>query len=103
MNKFSNETYSRKVKELEEQGISTSDAQGIVDAEEIKINKIINMNNNEIDDLAEEALNIACLTIQNSLNINDGGYASIVFSDNEVKEKFIEYIKGEIQNKVNEL
>ena len=55
----------------------------------------------QIDDLAEEALNIACLTIQNTLKINDGGYAGMFFSDNEVKEKFIQYIKDEINNKVD--
>ncbi|ACT51262.1 hypothetical protein [Methylovorus glucosotrophus] len=90
--------YELRVKQLEEQGISTSDAQGIVDAEDLTI---MNMTDIQIDDLAEEALNIACLTIQNTLKVNDGGYAGMFFSDNEVKEKFIQYIKDEINNKVD--
>lgn len=63
---------------------------------------IINMTDIKIDNLAEEALNSACLTIQNVLHIEYGDFASIFFSDNEVKNKLIEYIKSEIQNKVNE-
>ena len=52
----------------------------------------------QIDDLAEEALNSACLAIQTRLGVDDGGFASMFFSDNEVKSKFIEYIKAEIHN-----
>ena len=97
-----NERYLKKVQALEEQGLTTSDAQGVVDAEELQNSRIINMNDNQIDDLAEEALNSACLTIQNAMNIKHGDFASIFFSDNEVKDKLIEYIKSEIKNKVNE-
>lgn len=63
---------------------------------------IINMTDIKIDNLAEEALNSACLTIQNVLHVEYGDFAGIFFSDNEVKNKLIEYIKSEIQNKVNE-
>lgn len=97
-----NERYLKKVQALEEQGYTTSDAQGIVDAEEMQNNKIMQMNTQQIDNLAEEALNSACLLIQEALNVKAGDYAGIFFSGSEVKDIFIEYIKGEIQNKVNE-
>ena len=48
--------------------------------QENKVYKMaINMTESQIDDLAEEALNIACLTIQNTLKVNDGGYAGMFF------------------------
>ncbi len=59
--------------------------------------------NKFIDDLAENALNSASLSIQTELEIDDGGYASMFFSDDEVRDKFIEYIKDEINNKIDEL
>lgn len=49
-----------------------------------------------IDELAEEALNAACYLMQTKLGVNDGGYASIIFSGGEVKQRFIDYINGEI-------
>lgn len=94
-----NARYLKKVQALEEQGLTTSDAQGVVDAEEMQDMKVINMNEKQIDDLAEEALNIACLTIQNAMNVKTGDLAGMFFSDNEVKQKFIEYIQSEINNK----
>lgn len=54
------------------------------------------MDENKIDDLAEEALNAACLLIQDSIGQTDGGVAGMFFSDNEVKEKFKEYIRLEM-------
>lgn len=58
---------------------------------------------NFIEDLAESALNVACLEIQNKIWINDGGYASMFFSDDSVRNKFKEYIMDEIDNKIEEL
>lgn len=52
----------------------------------------------EIEDLAEEALNAACLVIQTKLGVTDGGYASMFFSGDETREKFEDYIESEIRN-----
>ena len=52
----------------------------------------------EIRDLAEEALNDACLRIQNAVGQGDGGLASHVFSDNVVRDKLQAYILTEIQH-----
>lgn len=46
----------------------------------------------QVEDLAEEALNAACLVIQNAIGQTDGGNASIFFSDDEVRNAFISYI-----------
>lgn len=51
-----------------------------------------------VEELAEEALNAACYLIQTKLGVTDGGYASIVFSGDEVKQLFINYINGEVSN-----
>lgn len=56
------------------------------------------LNQAEVDDLAEAALNAACLVIQEKLGVTDGGYASIYFSDDEVREEFKDYIQSEINN-----
>lgn len=61
----------------------------------------INLTDQQIKDLAFEALNAACLHIQNTLGVTDGGYAGQFFSDNEIENKFKEYILSEIQNKLN--
>ena len=55
------------------------------------------MTTKAIEQLAEDALNAACLVIQEELDITDGGYAGAFFSDNEVRDKFIAYIEGELR------
>jgi hypothetical protein len=57
---------------------------------------------NEINDLASSALDIACAFIQEQMNINTGDIAGLYFSGN--KQNFIEtilqdYIRTEIQFK----
>ena len=56
----------------------------------------------EIDDLAEDALNALCLTVQNALGVTDGGYASIHFSDDDTKNAIKTYIKAELQAQLDE-
>lgn len=56
----------------------------------------LKLDDSDVEDLAEDALNIACLMIQNRIGQGDGGLAGIVFSDDEVKNKFAEYIRAEI-------
>lgn len=51
-----------------------------------------------IEELAEEALNAACYLMQTKLGVNDGGYAGIIFSCGEVKQRFIDYINGEVSH-----
>lgn len=57
----------------------------------------------EIDDMAEDALNALALSVQNALGITDGGFASMYFSDDEAKEMIKTYIKAELQNKMNDV
>lgn len=49
--------------------------------------------------LAEEALDNAALTIQSSLMSSDGLCASVFFSDDLVRDKFISYILYELEDK----
>lgn len=53
----------------------------------------------EIDDLAEDALNAACLVIQDALKVASGDLAGIFFSDGEVKSQLIKYIQSELNQK----
>jgi hypothetical protein len=50
----------------------------------------------EIEDLAEDALNAACLIVQDRIGQDDGGIASQVFSGNQVHDLFVAYIKTEL-------
>ena len=54
------------------------------------------MNQPEIDNLAENALNAACLVIQDALGVTSGDLAGQFFSDGEVKDKFMDYIRSEL-------
>lgn len=60
------------------------------------------MSESEIDDLADDALNAACLTIQKAIGQTDGGPASIFFSEDEVKEGLKKYIRFELEAAKNE-
>jgi hypothetical protein len=53
----------------------------------------------EINDLAEDALNAMCLKVQNWLGIEHGDNASHYFSDGRFKHLIKEYIKDEISCK----
>lgn len=54
-----------------------------------------------IEDLIFEAVNSACRTIQEELEINDGGFAGEFFMDKqELDNTFKEYIISEINNKI---
>jgi len=53
----------------------------------------------EIEDLAEDALNAACLAIQQKLEVSDGGVAGMFFSGvegDEVRAHFNNYIRLEL-------
>lgn len=54
------------------------------------------MNQPEIDNLAENALNAACLVIQDALGVTSGDLAGHFFSDGEVKDKLMDYIRSEL-------
>ena len=58
------------------------------------------MTEHDIDQLAEDALNAACLAIQEQLGQTDGGIAGIFFSGpngENAKRLFAEYIRLEIR------
>ena len=55
------------------------------------------MKTKAIEQLAEDALNTACLLMQVELGITDGGHAGSFFSDDEVRDKFIAYIESELR------
>ncbi len=50
----------------------------------------------QIDDLAEEALNAAALIIQTKLNVKSGDVGGIFFSDETCKCELIKYINMEL-------
>lgn len=52
----------------------------------------------QVQELAEDALNASCVVIQDQLGIADGMGASIVFSDDKVLNKYISYIIDEIED-----
>lgn len=49
--------------------------------------------------LADQALDAACLVIQKALDVKTGDMAGIFFLSGEIQEKFIEYIDAEFINK----
>ena len=55
----------------------------------------------DIDDLAEDALNAACLVIQEKLGVTTGDLASVFFSDDIVRDQLINYINSELSAKEN--
>jgi hypothetical protein len=54
------------------------------------------MTDEEIEALAEEALNAAALITQDRLGVTDGGFAGIFFSDGKVERIFQTYIRSEL-------
>ena len=59
---------------------------------------------NFIKDLVSDALDSACFTIQEELEIHDGDFASMFFMDkDQLKKTFQDYIVAEINNKINDL
>jgi hypothetical protein len=56
----------------------------------------------DIDDMAEDALNALCLSVQNALGVTDGGLASTHFSDDETKDAIKAYIKAELRAKLDD-
>jgi len=61
-----------------------------------------NTTEDEIDDMAEDALNALCLSVQNALGVTDGGLASMHFSDDDTKAAIKTYIKAELKAKLDE-
>ena len=51
-----------------------------------------------IKEVADDALNEACYSMQTKLGITDGGYASVFFSDDKVMDIFKDYIERELGN-----
>jgi len=49
-----------------------------------------------VQGLANDALDAACLLIQRALGVTDGGLAALVFSDGKAAELLCEYIRSEI-------
>jgi hypothetical protein len=60
---------------------------------------ILPLTHDEIDDLAEEALNAMCLKVQSFLGIKHGDNAADYFSDGKLKDQIKDYIKNEISVK----
>ena len=60
---------------------------------------LIPMSADEIDDLAEDALNAMCLTVQTHLGIEHGDNAGMYFSGGEFKDLIKDYIQSEIECK----
>lgn len=56
------------------------------------------MTEQQITDLADEALNLACLHIQNRMGQTDGGVAGMFFTDEHLA-MFRDYIKIELAYK----
>ena len=56
------------------------------------------MSDDEIQFIADEALNRAVRYIQNELNVKHGDLAGQYFSDEIMSEQFVEYIKQELND-----
>jgi hypothetical protein len=54
------------------------------------------MTNEQINELANEALNAAAALIQKRLGVTDGGHAAIFFSDDVALNNLVDYIASEI-------
>lgn len=55
----------------------------------------------EIDDIADRAVNALALSIQNDLGVLDGDLASVYFSGDEVKAWATDYIKAELKARID--
>ena len=55
-----------------------------------------------INDLAREALDAACLLIQERLGVETGDLASMFFDDDRVEDSFRNYIRSELHWAENE-
>ena len=63
------------------------------------------MTENDIDNLAEDALNAACCEIQEKLGQDDGGIAGVFFSGpngETAKKLFADYIRLELRMRCND-
>jgi hypothetical protein len=58
------------------------------------------MNKYDINNLAEDALNLAVRHIQNELNIKTGDFAALFFSDDLIQRILSDYIRAEISEGV---
>ena len=55
------------------------------------------MTENQIQSLAEDALNVACKHMQDALGVTQGDFAGLFFGfDDQVQKIFAEYIRGEL-------
>jgi hypothetical protein len=59
------------------------------------------MNELQIEELANAALDKAVLHIQGTLGVSSGDNAAIFFSDDEVMGQLVDYIKCELRQKEN--
>lgn len=60
------------------------------------------MNTEEINDLADAALDVAVRHIQDALGVDFGDLAGIVFADNRVRDLLADYIKAEIMEGIRQ-
>jgi len=56
------------------------------------------MTQQQMDNLANDALNVAVRYIQDELKIKTGDFAGFFFSEGDVQQILSEYIRGEISN-----
>ena len=63
--------------------------------------KVIEKLNTTLQDAVHQSLNAGCLAIQNTLSVDDGGFAGLYYSGGEaidqIRESFFGYMKSEIQ------
>jgi hypothetical protein len=83
--------------ELEPRLIDDTDWHSNTDAIKQMINIIEDESHIGINELAEQALNIAVKHIQGRLNIKDGDMASQFFSDGVAQQEFYDYICMEMK------
>ena len=60
------------------------------------------MNNQHVEQLADEALDLAVRHIQDALSVEFGDLAGIVFADNHVRDLLADYIKAEIMEGIRQ-
>jgi hypothetical protein len=60
------------------------------------------VNIEQINDLADQALDVAVRHIQDALGVDFGDLAGIVFADNRVRDLLADYIKAEIMEGIRQ-
>lgn len=76
----------------------TSDKYGLPVHDFLPIGIKRKLTENEIVEMAEEALDAAGLVIQTAIGQTDGGPAGVIFSDGDVHQRLVDYIKYELMD-----